>query len=322
MKTQCMTNRPLLTGTTRVGVFASFLWIVLTLIPLATGADPRTVVRFGFTQSMFRDLNENDARAALKLYAAVLGTANDLLVSESPGVFSDAAAIATAFGDGTADVASMPVQDYLEIPKNLISPRILAASNANTYTEEYLLVVHADSGIRTLADLRGRRLVANNSLRSWISILWLDVLLAKQGLEPPNRFFSRVSFANKPNRTVLPVFFRQEDACVVTHRSYDIICELNPQLQKQLRVLATSPGYVPHITCFRASITPDVIDRMIKAAVAAQDTVNGKQILTIFQCDRIAEITPDKLANVRELLAEREQLRAINSTPKTEQLTR
>jgi phosphonate transport system substrate-binding protein len=263
---------------------------------------------------MFRDLNENDTRAALKLYATVLGSANDLIVSESPGIFTNAAAIADAFANGTADVASMTVQEYLAVPSNLISPRLLAASIANNYTEEYILLVHADSGIVTLAGLRGRRLIMYNSLRGWISPLWLDVMLANQGYEAPSRFFSRVSFANKPTRTVLPVFFHQEDACIVTRHSYDVICELNPQLQKQLRVLAASPGYVPHLTCFRASISPEIIDRMIKAAVAAQDTVNGKQILTIFQCDRIAEITPEKLASVRELLADQARLRTGTDT--------
>ena len=264
---------------------------------------------------MFRDLNENDARAALKLYASVLGSGHDLIVAETSEIFPDAATITAAFSEGTTDVASMPVQDYFAIPKDLSSPRILAASNANSYTEEYLLLVHADSGITTLADLRGRHLIVNNSLRSWISIIWLDVLLAKQGFEPPARFFSRVNYSLKPTRTVLPVFFRQEDACVVTHRSYDLICELNPQVQKKLRVLATSPRYVPHVTCFRASIPPNVVDHMIKAAVEAQDTVNGKQILTIFQCDRIAEITIENLASVRDLFADQSRLRSTPTAP-------
>jgi len=259
---------------------------------------------------MFLDLNQNDARAAVKVYATIMGSSHDLVVSESPGLFDDPAQIAEALASGEADVVAMSAQEYLAIPRDLLSPRMIAADMAGSTTEEYVILVRDDSGMAKLADLRGRRLIVYKSLRDSLSPLWLEVRLAQEGLDPATRFFSHVGSTNKPSRTVLPVFFRQEDACLITRRSYAVMGELNPQLTKQLRVLVTSPSYVPDVTCFRASIPPNVLDRMIKTTVAAQYTTAGRQLLTIFQCQGIAEIASDKLDSSRELIAEYARLNA------------
>jgi phosphonate transport system substrate-binding protein len=170
------------------------------------------------------------------------------------------------------------------------------------------LLVRNDSGLAKLSDLRGRRLIEYSSMRGCLAPLWLDVLLANADLGSAASFFSRVSSANKPIRTVLPVFFHQEDACIVTRRGFDIMGELNPQVMKQMRVLAQSPSYLPHVTTFRASLPPDILERIIQAALAAQETVTGQQMLTMFQSSRIAEIKVEKLNSVRELLADHARL--------------
>jgi phosphonate transport system substrate-binding protein len=309
-------NRPLaaplhlpawLVGLRRV-VF--LLWLGLAPSPATARTDPpgSSIVRFGFSRSMFLDLNENDARAAVKVYATLLGTANQLIVDGSPGIFDNPTRIAEAFAEGTADVVAMPTQEYLAIPPGLASARLIAAKFAGSITEDYLLLVRDDSGITKLAELQGRRLLLSSGLRGSLAASWLDVLLAKAGLDPPARFFSNVGSANKPIRTVLPVFFRQEDACIVTRQGYQIMGELNPQVMKQMRVLATSPGFVPTVTIFRASLPPDLLKRIIKATIEAQDTVAGQQMLTIFQSGNVTEIEPEKLDSVRTLLADHARL--------------
>jgi phosphonate transport system substrate-binding protein len=302
-------NRPQL----RLCRFIPLVWFLIVAYTTAADTNSSTSVRFGFSRSMFLDTNENDTRAALKLHAAIIGASNNVVVSDSPGVFNNAAEIAEALARGSVDVVTTPAQDYPALPRELLSPRLLAAYVGDTYTEEYILFVRNDSGINTLADLRGRRLVVHNSLRGCLAPLWLDVLLAREGLETPANFFSRVRFANKPVRALLPVFFRQEEACVITRRSYNIMCELNPQLLKQLRALASSPQYIPQITCFRASLSPEIIDRIVRGSIATQNTVTGQQMLTIFQCDRITEVTSAELEGVIELIADQTRLRAETS---------
>jgi len=301
---------------TNLAVFASLLWFFSVLCLSGAGTESGQPVRFGFSRSMFLDFNENDTRAAIKLHASIIGSAQGIAVSESPSIFGSLAEINNAIAADETDVISVTAPEYLAIPRKLLSPRLIVANIDKTHDEEYLLLVRDDSQITKLAELRGKRLIIYNSLRGLLSPLWLDVLLAGQGFEAPKHFFARVSFANKPVRTALPVFFCQEDACIVTRQSYDVLCELNPQLKTQLRVLATSPHYVPQVTCFRAALPPETLNRIIKAAIATPDSITGQQMLTIFQSSRITEISSEELDPVRQLLADQVRLRGTAEADK------
>lgn len=275
-----------------------------------TNSDSRELpVKFGFTRSMFVDLNEGDTRAAVKSYSILLASKDDLAVSDSPGVLENAAAVAAAFTSGTADIISLTSTEFLSLPDGLVHPRMISAAVGGTYFEQYVLLARNDSGIKTIADLQNKRLLIYGSLRGSLSPIWLDVLLATNGFAEAKDFFGSVTPVNKPSRTVLPVFFQQADACIVTRTGFEVLSEMNPQVTKQMKIIATSPQLIPTVTCFRAGISPRALERIIHAVVSAQHTVAGQQVLTIFQSDGIAEIRTEQIESVRELIATQARLR-------------
>jgi len=292
------------------------VYYLIALILLNTGqamgestSPDNAPVKFGFTKSMFVDLNAADTRAAVKSYAMLLASNNDLTISDSPGILDGAEAVQESFAKGTADIISLTTIEFLALPEGATHPRIICASMGGTFTEQYVLLVHKDSGIQSISDLKNRRLLIYSSLRGSISPLWLDVLLATNGSPEPAKFFSNITPVSKPTRTVLPVFFHQADACIVTQNGYNVICELNPQVMRDLKIIATSPPIIPSVTCFRAGIPPLYVERILNAVVDAQHTVSGRQVLTIFQCDRINELNKNQISTVRELLATQARLR-------------
>ncbi|MFT3782272.1 MAG: PhnD/SsuA/transferrin family substrate-binding protein [Nibricoccus sp.] len=289
-------------------ILLSVMFLSASSPSLAEKASER--IKMGFTRSMFVDLNEADTRAAVKSYALLLASNANLSISEEPGVYDSPQTVAEAFSGGTADIVSLTTAEYLSLPAGSTYPRMIVAAMGGSQTEQYVLVVRQDSPWRTIADLRGKRLFIYASLRGLLSNLWLDVLLASNGLEQAPDFFGSVVSTTKPSRTVLPVFFQQADACIVTLTGLKVMTELNPQLHKDLRVIATSPEIIPAVTCFRAGMPPSLFEQTIKAAVNAQDTTSGQQILMIFQCDKISEITEEHIASVRELLETQRRLRS------------
>ena len=116
------------------------------------------------------------------------------------------------------------------------------------------MVVPRDSKIEKIAELQGRHLNLYAHYRACLAQVWLDNLLVGERLPPTARFFNQITSTSKLAQVVLPVFFRQCDACLVTRSGFDIMCELNPQISKQLKIITNSPAVVAGVFCFRADV--------------------------------------------------------------------
>jgi ABC-type phosphate/phosphonate transport system substrate-binding protein len=135
-------------------------------------------------------------------------------------------------------------------------------------------------------------------------MVWLEALLAQQSLAAPPEFFKATTRAEKPSKAILQVYFRQADACVVTTNVYAVAGELNPQLQRDLRVVAVSPELVPALFYFRPGDKSRAREELEPAILGLHETPAGQQVLTIFQCDRMVKSPTTCLATTRELLKE------------------
>jgi phosphonate transport system substrate-binding protein len=103
---------------------------------------------------------------------------------------------------------------------------------------------------------------------------------------------------------VLQVFFHQADACLVTSNVFALACELNPQLRKELRVLADSPAVVPSVFFFRSGYVAKLRDQLEPAVVEMDQSPAGQEVLTVFQCDGMIKLPVACLNGSRQLLAE------------------
>ena len=98
------------------------------------------------------------------------------------------------------------------------------------------------------------------------------------------------------------VFFKQADACLITHRAFAVAGELNPQVTRQLRVIASSPPLISHITSHRMAMSETVSRLFREAALSLADTPGGQQVLRLFQHDSFVEISEKDLAPTRALI--------------------
>ena len=78
--------------------------------------------------------------------------------------------------------------------------------------------------------------------------------------------------------------------------------ELNPQTGQQLKTLALSPAVVPFMFCFRTDYTSPIRTQVVAEIAKWHTTPAGRQILTIFQCDRLEERPFTCLDSALELL--------------------
>jgi len=90
----------------------------------------------------------------------------------------------------------------------------------------------------------------------------------------------------------LPVFFKQADAAVVERHAFKTMVELNPQLNEQLTVLAHSQPLVHSISCLWRNADKQVKKAIVDMSYKLRESANGRQVLTLFQIDRVVAFKP------------------------------
>jgi ABC-type phosphate/phosphonate transport system substrate-binding protein len=139
---------------------------------------------------------------------------------------------------------------------------------------------------------------------------WLDTLLAGMKLETADRFFGRVKKSNKVAQTVLPVFFESADACLVTRQAFKTMCEMNPQLRRKLLVLAVSPKLFAAFFGIQKDAPDAVKSKIRQALLGYYDTPSGRQILMLFQSNRLVAVDTSLLRGSVDLLAAYDRIKA------------
>ena len=286
---------------------------MLVLATPCSGAEPVDAgvvppIRFGVSARTIGDVNRNDALAALRVWIDAIGRDRGIHFETEPRVFDTVEQLAAALKAGEIDFISTPMDDFLVLERVVPLAGAYTTVQGGGFTEEYVLLVRRDSPIHTLADLRDRRFMLLTHPGAGLAPAWLDMELARGNLPPRSGFFREIATATRPSRAILPVFFGQADACLVTRKNFAVAVELNPQLSAQLRVLAASPPLVPGLGAHRASVPAHTAEQFRNAITRLADTPAGRNILHLFQCDAIVTLSEADLAPTRAFLAERARL--------------
>jgi ABC-type phosphate/phosphonate transport system substrate-binding protein len=260
-------------------------------------------IRIAFSRALFTEINENDAKASVKAWGLTVAKDRGIPAEPESSILKGIPALQQALRDKAVDAVGITSLEYATLSQDVAFAHIFVTYSAGRTTEQYVLLAHQASTINNLADLRGRSLAFQTNPRSCLAQPWLDTLLVQQGLKPAAEFTGKITSVAKLPQVVLPVFFRQCDACVVTRTGFETMAELNPQVAKQLKVIATSPTLVPTIFCFRLDYSPSFKETLLTGLRDLHRTPAGLQVLTVFQSEKIEEQPAACLDSVLELMA-------------------
>lgn len=210
--------------------------------------DAGAPVRLAISESVVGDVNLNDARAAMQIW--IKRMTQDLNLVLDVKLFVTTQQIVEGTRKGQLDAVAVNIIEYRQIAEMLDSSRIVNAAGS-AGLEQYVILVKQNSGIRQLSDLKGRRLCTLKTPKMCVAPAWLFTVLEDGHYGPAEQFFSSVATDTKFSRVVLPVFFGQADACLTSKRGFDTMCELNPQVARDLKVLIGSPAMVVDFYIFR-----------------------------------------------------------------------
>jgi phosphonate transport system substrate-binding protein len=286
-------------------------WFCLVMwLPAAVGADEavpgREVFRLGVSHASFGRASRNDASAALKVWVAAAVRERKLDMNIGVEVFDRGSDLRAALERSEVEAVSMNAEEFFQ--SGLRPDHIFVGAKSTGHTERYVVVAHTGSGVNELRDLKGRKLVRHSGSFAGPGVAWLFTTLAGQGLGNSGAFFREIAVVDNPNKPLLQVYFRQAEACLTTTNAFEVACELNPQLRRQLKIVAVSPPMIPSLFFFRPNYSAPERTQLEQAIIDLAATAAGQQVLTVFQCSHMQKIPVSSFDATRRVLEEYQRL--------------
>lgn len=128
---------------------------------------------------------------------------------------------------GAADLFPIQAYEWVEHSRSLkIKPLLIATRNGRWQTR-FLLLAATGSKIQSLHDLKDRTILIHRDGCGNLVDYWLDAAIPV-GTGTPRKIFARYQTVTQAREAVLPVFFGEADACVVSEAAYQAVCAQNP----------------------------------------------------------------------------------------------
>ena len=265
-------------------------------------------VRMCTSGALFTHVSVNDAIVAMDLWTKKLAARAPELPEMQLVVIDHVDEIVDALRQREIDIVALTSLAYLEMRDQVaLEPLIVPGLRGrNDVLQEFVLVGRrADNDRGQLEDLRGKRLLAAGIDNGDLGTMWLDVLLMERGLATVEQFFGSAERRGPPAQALLPVFFGTADACVISRQALETMTELNPQLARDLTVLAASPRLLQRLMCVRADLEPLLL---LEQVLNVHNEPEGRQLMALLRAGRAIRFEADQLAGVAALVQEHRAL--------------
>lgn len=184
----------------------------------------------------------------------------------------------------TLDLGSANNVDYIQIKKQIPVTPIAIMVKGGSCQYRAILLVRKDSGINTLADLKGKKL-AYDTKNSAHGYLYPKLLIKTKFKQPIEKFFGPMIQTPKEPDSILAVYYKKADVVSASDTTYGVYCELKPQLKRDLKIIETSEPFLHGPMFYYNDNKPDqdYLDRFNKELFNMQNDPEGNQILMMFK---------------------------------------
>jgi ABC-type phosphate/phosphonate transport system substrate-binding protein len=284
--------------------------LICCLIPGAFTVRPGSVhaaenfhLSIGYTGAAYQDISNTDMKASVNVLMNKVAWKH---FGRGDTRFYDSLTdMAADLKTGKIQVLAMPIEEFMAVRNRIPIDPILVTISENGHENELVLLVRKDSGIRSISGLRGRSLIMpmKNPRCVNIYIAWLEILL-KREKSRMGSFFSTVKETRTVSKAVMPVFFRQADACVVTRQVLELTSELNPQISRELTVIASVDKLSQGIIAVDRRLSEEKREKIRESFLSLHQTPEGRQLLMLFKVNRLVPFAPGNLKATEALYAE------------------
>jgi len=163
-----------------------------------------------------------------------------------------------------------------------------------------IIFARNDSGINTVADMKGKRF-AFVERATTAGYIFPMAELRENGVFDLKAFFSETFFSGSHDATVLEVFNRQADVGAAKNTVYDRVLKNRPDIAQNLKVLFTSDRVPSNGLCLRPDIDPAIRDSLKRLLLEMDKDPEGRQVLEHYGALRFVETSVQDYEPVRVL---------------------
>lgn len=258
-------------------------------------------LRLGMTTSVIESVSAADARAAAVLWAEGIASAVGLYRSVDGAIFNSLDEAVRAVNEGRTEILVLSSPEYLEAEKRLACHPAMAYEIMGEVTQEFVLV--AKRGRSALAPGGASVAMFLQNPKAELSHIWADTYFHETGVPRGLNAFASVRPMDRKGRATMAVFFGQADYAIDTRSAFASTVELNPQVGRDLEVVAHSDALLPGLVCLSDRMSAELRRRYIEAAVHMHDQVRYRQSMIVMRVSRIVAWEARYLDTTRALLA-------------------
>lgn len=248
-----------------------------------------------------KELNNTDKQVALQILAKELtkNVATELTVTplNSMRELLDLA--------GTGQLNYSLINSYFYIShieqlRPLITDEIWAAQRGQELGEDYVLIVNNDVDYMDIHSLSGKRLSTYTD--DLLMGFYLEQLIKREANTSPERFFKAIKDTRTLSQSVLDVYFKTSDACLVPSHIVDLVTELNPAVKQGIKIVHHSGADFIMALILVFKNNPETEANAIRGNLQQlPNSVAGQQILDLFHIKTITRIQPESLDGMLSL---------------------
>ncbi len=189
----------------------------------------------------------------------------------------------------------------LAIEKLDIEPLVRPVNlDGSTYSYGYI-IVRNDSGIKTVADMKGK-VLAFVDRATVTGYLFPLSYFRSHGVKNLKDFFSEYYFTGSHDSSVYAVLDGRADIGCIKNTIYNNLVSRDPTIKSELRIIAKSPLMPESTLCLRKDL-PEDMKKMIKEVLLTMDrNEEGRRILAKLQARRFIEASVEDFKPVYEML--------------------
>jgi len=264
----------------------------------------QTTLSFGFPKFVLPELNEQDARAAIRIWTHDAIEYYHYDYRSSVHIFPDLNSLVQAMNAGHINLVVLPVIDYIELSKTITLFPGMCAKIHESVLDRFVLIVRKDSRYTGLKDLANKTLLVKQESTRSVQEIWREVLLHEAGLPGSDQFFGQIVKKERESQLIFPLLLKQADCCIMTEGAFLTMSELNPQLNAQLTPLLTSDPYLASaIFCYTERLDEEARRDVTAFAINWEENKGRDQLQTIFRFNTLVPFEENYLESVMSLLS-------------------